>query len=148
MIARCSLLVCAVAICCAALESVAAKDDPEVFIYSLHLDKQTDLVWAIKRSRLMAIPVWHEGNEEAPLSPKKAVAIANEYVQSHLGVHGASILWIYIRPIGNDSDHRWMYDIDYSTDPPLISDDPRLHVTVAMDGKVIVPEKRPPREFK
>jgi hypothetical protein len=36
-----------------------------------------------------------------------------------------------------------------STTPPdgfLVSDDPRLNVKVAMDGKVIIPEKRPVTE--
>jgi hypothetical protein len=146
MIARSCLLVGVVAICCATSRIVTAEDDPEIFIYSVRPSKETELVWAIKRSRFMAIPVWHVGVAEAPLSPNKAVAIANNYVQAQLGVHGASILWIYIRPIGSESDDRWMYDIDYSTDPPMISDDPRLHVSVAMDGKVIVPEKRPATE--
>jgi hypothetical protein len=146
MIAHYSLLAATVAVCCTTFTVVTAQDDPEIFIYSVRPTKETELVWAIRRSRFMAIPVWHPGTAEAPLSPNKAVAIANDYVESHLGVHGASILWIYIRPIGSDSEDRWMYDIDYSTDPPLISDDPRLHVSVAMDGKVIVPEKRPARE--
>jgi hypothetical protein len=112
-------------------------------ISSRPLSKETELVWAIKRSRLMAIPVWHVGLEEAPFSPNKAVAIANEYVHNHLGVQNASVLWIYIRPLELGSDDRWMYDINYSTDHYLMSDDPRLDVEVAMDGKVIIPEKRP-----
>jgi hypothetical protein len=146
MIARCSLLVCAFAFCCDALPTAATEDDPEIFIYSVPLSKESELVWAIKRSRLMAIHPWREGAEEAPLSPNKAVAIANDYLQRQLGVHGASVLWIHMRHIANEGDNRWMYDIDYSTDPPLISEDPRLHVTVAMDGKVIIPEKRPRTE--
>jgi hypothetical protein len=145
MIARSSLLVCAFAFYCSALR--AAEDDPEVFIYSVHLDKQTDLVWAIKRSRLLGIAPW-KGAEEAPLSPHKAVAVANKYVQEHLGGKGASILRITMLPIGKGSDYRWAYDIDYSTDPPLFSEDPLLHVMVAMDAKVVVPEKRSPRKFK
>jgi hypothetical protein len=145
MIAHRSVLVAALALCCATAHA-RAEDDAELFIYSVALSKETELVWAIKQSRFTAIPVWHAGVEEAPLSPNKAVAIANEYVQSQLGVRGASILWIYIKPIRDESDNRWMYDIDYSTDPPLMSDDPRLHVSVAMDGKVIVPEKRPSSE--
>jgi hypothetical protein len=139
MILRRSFFGCVFVLSSGVFGAIAAEDDPEVFIYSVRLDKQTELVWAIKRSRLMAISAWREGAEEPPLSPNKAVAIADEYVQSHLGVHAANVLWIYIRRIAIESGDRWTYDIDYSTDAPLISDDPRLHVSVAMDGKVIVP---------
>jgi hypothetical protein len=148
MIARFSVLVWAVVLSSAMLVAIAAEDDPEVFIYSLHIDKQTDLVWAIKRSRLLAVPSWEPGRGEAPLSPNKAVIIANDYVQNVLGVHGASVLMIEMRQLGVGSENRWSYDVDYSSDPPLLSNDPRLHVTVAMDGKVIVPEKRPARQIK
>jgi hypothetical protein len=143
MIARCSLLVCALAICCTTLPTVTAADDPEVFIFGLLLDKQTELVWAIKRSRLMAIPPWHEGIEEAPLSPHKAVTVASESVQSRLGVHGGTIIRIIMIHLGEERDNRWGYEVFFSSDPPLESEDPLLRVLVAMDGKVIVSEKRP-----
>ena len=96
----------------------------------------------------MAIPAWHAGTEEAPLSPHKAVAIASQYVETQLGVHGSDILWIQMLRLGKDDDNRWAYDIYFSKDPPLISEDPMLRVAVAMDGKLIVPEKRPPRQIK
>ena len=139
----CFLLACVLVVSSSASSATAAEDDPEVFVYSLHIDKQTDFVWAIKRSRLLAIPAWEPGRREAPVSPNKAVTIANDYVQNVLGVHGASVMWINMRQLGTGNDNRWSYDVDYSSDPPLHSDDPRFHVTVAMDGKVIIPERRP-----
>ena len=106
------------------------------------------LFWAIKRSRLLAVPAWEPGRGEAPISPNKAVTVANDYVQNVLGVRDASVLTIEMRQLGPSSNNRWAYDVDYSSDPPLLSDDPRLRVTVAMDDKVIVPEKRPARQIK
>ncbi len=126
--------------------ATAAEDDSEVFLFSMGLDEQSELVWAMKQSRLQAIPVWKPGgNQEAPLSPNKAVTVADEYVQNTLGVQGATAFTIHLMQLGLTDNH-WAYDIGFTTNPPLYSDDPRLeHVHVAMDGKVIVPEKRPRR---
>ena len=146
MIARCCLLVAVLAVSCGTLSTVTAEDDPEIFISGRRLSKDTELVWAIKRSRLMAVPLWHAGFEEAPLSPNKAVAIANDYIRNQLAVQGANVFRIFLMPLRAESDDRWMYDIDYTTDGFLLSDDPRLGVKVAMDGKVIIPEKRPVTE--
>jgi hypothetical protein len=63
----------------------------------------------------MAVPIWHVGLEEAPISPNKAVAIPNDDVRSHLGVQNANVLRIYIRPLRSESDDRWKYDINYTT---------------------------------
>jgi hypothetical protein len=141
MITRCSLLACALALCCTPLPGVAAEDDPDVPMYSVGLDEHTELVWTIKRSRLMAIPPWRQGAEEAPLSPHKAVTAASEYVQS-LGAHAATVVRIWMTRVGEDRDNRWIYDVHFNADPLLEWDDPRLRVAVAMDGKVIVPMKR------
>jgi hypothetical protein len=145
MIARCFAVIWALVLSSCA-PATTAENDPEVFLFSMGLDEQSELVWAIKQSRLQAIPVWKPGgNEEAPLSPNKAVAEANDYVQNTLGVHGATVFTIHLMQLGL-TDNRWAYDIGFTTDPPLLSNDPRLeHVHVAMDGKVIVPEKRPRR---
>jgi hypothetical protein len=113
MIARYSLSISAIAVYFLILPVVVTDEDPELFIYSIRPTKETELVWAIKCSRFIAIPVWRAGAEEAPpLSPNEAIAVANKYVQNGLGVHGASILSINIRSIGYESENRWMYDID------------------------------------
>jgi hypothetical protein len=143
MIAGVQILACALVLSSTVVSATAAEHDFDVFLFGVPLDQQTDLVWAIKRSRLLAIPAWQPGGSEAPLSPNKAVSVANNYVQSVLGVHGATVISIHMLQLGHGSDNRWAYNIDYSLDPPKRSDDPRLHVTVAMDGKVIDPVKRP-----
>src|SRR5438045_766451 len=105
MIARDLLFACALAICFATLSTVTGEDD--VFIYSVHLDKQTELIWAIKRSRLVSIPPWREAVEETPLSPHRAVTAATEYLQSSVGIHGATVVRILLIRIGHDSDNHW-----------------------------------------
>ena len=63
MITRCSLAISAVAVYFLMLAVVVADEDPELFIYSIRPTKETELVWAIKCSRFMAIPVWRAGAE-------------------------------------------------------------------------------------
>jgi hypothetical protein len=145
MTVRCYVLVCVLVLSSVEFFATAAEDDPEVFLFSMGLDEKSELVWAMKRSRLLAVPAWQPGGtKEAPLSPNKAATVASDYVQNTLGVHGATVFTMHILTLGFSYNDRWGYDIGFTTDPPLLSDDPRLeHVHVAMDGKVMVPEKRP-----
>src|SRR6266545_2006078 len=71
MIARSCLLVAVVAVCCATSRTVTAEDDPEIFISSVRLSKENELVWVIKHSRFMAVPVWHVGTEQPALSRQR-----------------------------------------------------------------------------
>src|SRR6266540_6705755 len=110
MIARCFVLIGALVLSSCAL-ATAAEDDSEVFLFSMGLDEQSELVWAMKQSRLQAIPVWKPGgNQEAPLSPNKAVTVADEYVQNTLGVQGATAFTIHLMQLGLTDNH-WAYDI-------------------------------------
>jgi hypothetical protein len=145
MIMRCSIFACVLVLSSARLSATAAETDPEIFIFGRGLDDQFEWVWAMKRSRLLAVPPWEPGKSEAPLSPNQAVIVASDYLEKVVGVHGAKPFAIQFITLGTgpDSENRWAYYIHFTTDPPLLSDDPRVNdVHVAMDGKVILPEKR------
>jgi hypothetical protein len=145
MSVRGSALFCALVLITAVIAATAAETDPEIFIFGRGIDKQFEWVWAIKRSRLLAIPSWEPGKGEAPLSPNHAVVIASDYLDKVVGVYGAKPFAIQLITLGNsaETENRWAYYIHFMTDPPMLSDDPRVSdVHVAMDGKVIVPEKR------
>jgi hypothetical protein len=149
MIVRCFAFVCAFVVSTVVLGAATPETDPEVFIFGRGLDDQFEWVWAMKRSRLLAVPRWDPGKSEAPLSPNQAVIVASDYLEKVVGVRGAKPFAIQLITLGSgpDSENRWAYHIHFTTDPPLLSDDPRVNdVHVAMDGKVIFPEKRPRRQ--
>ena len=148
MIVRVQILACALLLSSAAVGTSAAETDPEIFIFSRGLNDQFEWVWAMKRSQLLAVPPWEPGKSEAPLSPNQAVIVANDYLKKVVGVQGAKPFAIQLITLGTgpDSENRWAYYIHFTADPPLLSEDPRVNdVHVAMDGKVIAPEKRPRR---
>jgi hypothetical protein len=149
MIARVSLFACALALCFAA-HLRAADDDPDIFIHSSSYDGEAfKLVWAVKRSRLAAVPLWHEMTDETPISPHRAVTAATEFLRSRLGASvNLRVVDITMFQHGLELNavvaDLWAYTIDFESDPePNRDDRPLLGVMVLMDGKVVVPVRQP-----
>ncbi len=137
--------------CCVA-QTACSDDDPDIFIHSTSKQgSSTKLVWAVKRSRLTAIPIWHETVSEAPVSPHRAITAAMEFVQSRLGPSAhlrVVIITLFQEGIELNAvvPDLWAYTVSIECDPePNDEDKELLNVMVLMDGKVVVPVHQPAR---
>jgi hypothetical protein len=130
-------LVCSFALI-STTQAALSGDDPDVFLFSRNGSK-SKWVWAVKQSRLSALPVWHETTEEVPLSPNRALVAAREFLRNRLGINDPRITAITLVPQGN---HVWAYSILFDAEVPE-EDSALLDVRVLMDGKVIEPVKQP-----
>lgn len=132
---RLSLLV---VLFCAVGLAVAA-DDPEVFLYSKN-GPEFKWVWAIKQSRMSALPKWDELSSDAPVSPHQALLAGRDFLRTRFNINTPNIVSITL----SNWDHGiWAYNIFFDAKTPAEDDEPLLQVLVLMDGKVVVPVKQP-----
>src|SRR5437762_7445512 len=114
---------------------VIAADDPDVFLYAKG-GPELKWVWAIKQSRMSALPKWDELNGEAPVSPHKALVATREFLQTRLDIYTPLLISVGLHRYHDDI---WAYSIFFDSQKVSDHDEPLLDVMVLMDGKVVVP---------
>jgi hypothetical protein len=136
--------------CCAA-QSVVPDDDPLLSIKGEDVGDQGTRVhydWAVRKSRLPALPSWNPSTAEAPVSPHKAAVAATEFLRTrfppsaHLTMDRIALVRRALEknPIAPEL---WTYEIVFLCDPqPAAAEQPMLTVVVLMDGRVVVPVRK------
>ncbi len=124
--------------------------DPLLMIHTAQFGKEPfEWVWAVPQSRAGAVAQYDPIAAELPVSPHQAIVSASEFIRTQFPAS------IQLRPEScmllarglekNPVEGQlWMYEVFFSPDPlpePFQSD--LLSVMVLMDGKVVVPFKRP-----
>ena len=148
MIARYAVLVAV--LCSFPTSDALSADDPLLGVRYSGVDGTGyKYLWAVRQSRLTALPHCDPLTAEVPLSPHKAIVVATEFIRTQFP---ASVLLtpntvtLLCRGIEKNpvAPCLWMYEIDFIADPfPSQPNQELLDVMVLMDGKVVVPIKQP-----
>jgi hypothetical protein len=139
-----------VLVCLCGIQAIFADDDPDIFIHSTqNQGSAVKYVWAVKKSRLAALPHWDPVTAEAPISPHQAVTAAIEFVRDRCGASAhlrVSDIALYKRGLELNSvaPDVWTYTVSFDCDPePPAGYRELLNVDVLLDGKVVVPVEKP-----
>src|SRR5882724_4938630 len=106
-------------LCCLAIQPVSSSEDPLLWIRYKGIEGTGyKYVWAIRQSRLAALPRFEPSVAEVPVSPHQAIVTAIEFIRTqfpasmHLTLDTVTLLQ---RGIENNPVVRslWMYEIDF-----------------------------------
>lgn len=112
-------------------------------------EQPLEYVWAVPQSRAAAVAHYDPIAAELPVSPHQAIVIASEFIQTQFPASTQlrpDLCMVVARGLEKNpvAAQLWMYEVSFTPDPlpdPFESD--LYSVMVLMDGKVVVPVKRP-----
>ena len=141
---------CFALLCCCVTQLACGGDDPLIGIRDSAVEGTGyKYSWAVRQSRLAALPHCDPSAAEVPVSPHEAIVAATEFIRTQFppSTHlTADSVMLHARGIEKDpvAPQLWMYEIWFMPDslPPQPEQD-LLTVMVLMDGKVVVPVKQP-----
>jgi len=108
-----------------------------------------EYVWAIPQSRAAALAHYNPIAKELPVSPHQAIVIAREFIRTQFPASTQlrpDDCMLLARGLEKNpvAGQLWIYEVSFSPDPLPQPFEPQLYsVMVLMDGKVVVPFKRP-----